>query len=285
MPSANATIAYKYAVQYGKPFLVEVVACVFDALWNYDWRGKVLAYPKYWTYRKMIRRSPFVIYVTEKFLQSRYPTSGKSLGCSDVILLPSDEQTLLKRIAKIQNKATEKTILITVAAIDVPYKGQADVIEVLSKLNQNDFEYWIVGQGNPKWLQNLVKAKNMKNIKILGSVKHADIFNLLERADLYVQPSKLEGLPRAVVEAMSVSLPIIGTKRGGIPELLSNDCLYDPKNLKLLNKLLLEFDQNKAIKWAQQNFNRAKDFQQSNLDDKRNKFFKQFLLSEQLFNI
>ena len=43
LPSASGTIAFEYAKSINKPILIEMVACVYDALWNYDWRGKLLA--------------------------------------------------------------------------------------------------------------------------------------------------------------------------------------------------------------------------------------------------
>jgi glycosyltransferase involved in cell wall biosynthesis len=277
MPSANAVLAHRFALQYGKPFIIEVVACVFDALWNYDWRGKILAYPKYWSYRKLIKNAPYVIYVTELFLQSRYPTSGHSLGCSDVMLQPIDKRKLLKRLEKFENRINQKIILITVAAIDVPYKGQADVIEVLSRLDQHKFEYWIVGQGSPKRLQLIIDQKKLHNIKIVGSVKHDEIFRLLEKADLYVQPSRQEGLPRAVIEAMSVGMPVIGTNIAGIPELLPKDCVYEPHNLNDLLRLITNFNDEQGAAWALINFEKSKEFQQSELDLKRNQFYSFFL--------
>ena len=91
-------VKQQIADKLGKPVLVEVVACVFDALWNYDYRGKLLAYYKYFKYKQVIKKSVFVIYVTNKFLQSRYPTDGKSIGLSDVDLNMHDDLVLHKRL-------------------------------------------------------------------------------------------------------------------------------------------------------------------------------------------
>lgn len=276
MPSANAVVAYRFAKEFNKPFLVEMVACVFDALWNYDWRGKLLAFPKYWNYQRIIKESPYVIYVTTQFLQSRYPTNGQGLACSDVLLKKTDNTLLEKRLELIKSSKRPLKI-ITVAAIDVPYKGQADVINVLSQLNSEDFEYWIVGQGDPDRLQKAIKQRKLENIKILGSVKHNEVFDLLQKADLYIQPSRQEGLPRAVIEAMSVGLPALGTNIAGIPELLPQECVYDPNNLNALKNLLLNVKKENLEKWSSLNFEKSKEFDSIHLDEKRKMFYNQFL--------
>jgi len=276
MPSANAVIAYRFAIELNKPFLVEMVACVFDALWNYDWRGKLLAYPKYWSYQKIIKECPYVLYVTTQFLQNRYPTNGQGIACSDVILKQTDNSILDKRLELIKS-AKKPLKIVTVAAIDVPYKGQADVIKILSQLHSDDFEYWIVGQGNPDRLQNAIQQSKRKNIKILGSIKHNEVFDLLQKADLYIQPSRQEGLPRAVIEAMSVGLPALGTNIAGIPELLPQECVYDPNNLKALKYLLTHLSKENLEKWALLNFEKSKEFDAGHLDKRRKMFYNQFL--------
>ena len=56
----------------------------------------------------------------------------------------------------------------------------------------------------------------------------------LDKADLFILPSKTEGLPRALVEAMARALPCIGTTVGGIPELLPSEDLVPPGDVKAL---------------------------------------------------
>ena len=50
--------------------------------------------------------------------------------------------------------------------------------------------------------------------------------------DIYVQPSKQEGLPRAVIEAMSRGCPVLGTDIAGIPELIQERCLFKKGSVK-----------------------------------------------------
>ena len=84
LPSAAGVIAFKEAKKQNKPMLIEFVACVYDSLWNYDWRGKILAKYKFIVLRNLMKNASHTIYVTDKFLQSRYPSQGKSIGCSTV---------------------------------------------------------------------------------------------------------------------------------------------------------------------------------------------------------
>lgn len=60
-----------------------------------------------------------------------------------------------------------------------------------------------------------------------------DVSDLLAGADLYVQPSRSEGLCFALVEAAASGLAVIGTRRGGTPEIiddLSNGLLVDAED-------------------------------------------------------
>jgi glycosyltransferase involved in cell wall biosynthesis len=53
-------------------------------------------------------------------------------------------------------------------------------------------------------------------------------------------PSRTEGLPRALVEAMARGLPAVGTDVGGIPELLDSRCIVRPDDDRALAGALAE---------------------------------------------
>lgn len=70
-----------------------------------------------------------------------------------------------------------------------------------------------------------------------------DITSIIGAFDIYVHPSRMEGLPVAIMEATTQSLPIIGTNVGGIPEIVMdgvNGYLFDSENAtQLAEKMYL----------------------------------------------
>lgn len=274
--------AVDFANKYGKPCLVEVVGCPFDALWNYSFKGKVLAVPQYFRMRAAVKKAPNVIYVTERFLQNRYPTNGRYIGCSDVKLSGFDPS----KIKKDYNNSG-RFVIGTAAAVDVKYKGQQYVIKAIGKLKRmgvDNIEYQIAGHGNARYLQEVAKRYNVtEQVRFMGSIPHAQISEWYKSLDLYIQSSNLEGLPRALVEAMSCALPCIGSNVGGIPELLDDVVMFKKRNVDDLVaaiKRMLDFDFRK--KQAQRNYQKSMEYDVAKLEAKRVEFMKSVFCGKSL---
>lgn len=286
VPSALSSIAIKYALKLKKPLLTEVVACNWDALWNFSLKGKIVAPYFYFKLKKIMLSVPYSIYVTKFFLQKRYPTKGKSIYCSDVQLKNVETQSLEQRLKKIEKSNLSESLIVgTVAAVDVLYKGQSDVIKAIAKLKQIGFriEYWIVGQGNPDYLKQLSRKLGVEElVKFIGPLKHSEIFEFYDNLDLYIQPSKQEGLPRVLIEAMSRACPAIGARTGGIPELLSEDFIFDKGNKKQLIKILKSLDKETLMEQANHNFNKSLEYRITDLNRKRFNFYYSFLSDNKL---
>lgn len=274
--------AFIFAIckKYNKPYAVEVVGCVWDSYWNHSMYGKILAIPEFVKWKKYIKESSYVLYVTEKFLQHRYPTKGKSVYASNVILKMPSEEILKKRINKI-NEKKEKLIIGTAAAVDVRYKGQEFVIKALAKMKRNGdtrFIYQLVGGGNPDFIMKMAKKYNVDDqVQIIGRLNHDDVLNWLQNIDIYVQPSLQEGLPRSVIEAMGYAVPCIGSRVAGIPELLDSDMLFEKKKYKQLAKLLQNISVEKLKKMSERNFYKAQEYDAEVLNARRSEFYKMFL--------
>lgn len=266
----------------GIPYLVEVVGCDWDALWNHSWQGKIAALPRFIALKRAVRNAPYVLYVTKEFLQRRYPTLGIQAGISDVKLKPNDENALSHRLNKIAHKSIESKLIIgTTAAIDVKYKGQQFVIAALGKLKKQgitNIEYQLVGGGKADYLKNIAEKYDvLDQVVFKGLMPHEKVFEWLDSIDVYVQPSLQEGLPRAVVEAMSRGCPVFGAQTGGIPELMDPSFVFKRKNVHQIADMIKRFDQSCMTNEAKRSFQKAKDFNPEHLDSQRDAFYRSFI--------
>jgi len=112
-------------------------------------------------------------------------------------------------------------VIITVGELNAN-KNHIQVLEALSKLNKTNFHYLIVGNGESE--QKLKKAVNelmlQDKVSFLGFRR--DVPELLTASDVFILTSRREGLPRAVMEAMAVGLPIIATDVRGNRDLVKS---------------------------------------------------------------
>lgn len=279
LPSMIGNLAVDVAIKLNKPYLIEMVGCPWDALWNHSLKGKLFAPVMTYMTKKRVKNAPYVLYVTKEFLQKRYPTKGRSIGCSDVMLNDYCESRLEKKEKRVSN--TDK-VIATIAAVNVKYKGQKYVIKAIDKLRKQGkiYQYWLIGGGDNSYLQKFVKRYNLENqVKFLGSLPHDEVFKKLEDVDTYIQPSKTEGLPRALVEAMSMGCLCIGSRVGGIPELIDEEYIFKKGNVRQLVNIINNITEKENIKQIRKNFEKSKEYGKDKLQKIRENFYKDFVAS------
>lgn len=285
LPSMNGYKAVDLAKKYGKPYLVEVVACVWDAYWNYSLKGKLAAAPFMQIMKKRVKDAPYVLYVSQNFLQKRYPTSGKTVGVSDVEPECVDERVLNARLDKIERN-DGKLVLGTIGAVDVAHKGQEYAIRALPKLIErlgDRVEYQLVGMGSSERLAAIAREVGVeKRVNFIGALPHEDVFKWLDSIDLYVQPSFQEGLCRSLVEAIGRAAPAAASQVGGNLEIVEKEFSFSVKNKgkiadRIADVLCKLADKETMKKAAKTNFARAlADFEPTNLERKRMTFYREF---------
>lgn len=266
------------ARKYKKPYLLESAGCAWDEYWNYSFTGKLLAPYMEYRAKRDTRNADYVIYVTERWLQSRYPTKGKSTHASNVIVKEIDDGVLEKRMNKIKGQKSKKIILGTTGGVGNKAKGQQFVIQTISELKEKyDISYELVGGGSNDYLKSMAKKYNVEDrVFFKGQLTHEEVLNWLDDVDIYIQPSLQEGLPRALIEAMSRACPAIGSTTAGIPELLEDGCIFrrgDQKDLKRVLKVMLEADKTRN---AVRNFDKAKEYELQRLNRRREKIYKAY---------
>lgn len=280
LPSTNGNMVVKHAKAMGKPYMVVVVACIWDGLWNYDIRGKIMAPIRFLSARKAIRDAKYAIYVTNHFLQSRYPVRGESIGCSNVSLKPASESLLEGKVERLKERGSRAIVLSTLGSVGVKFKGQEYVIRAIAKLQSEgfNFEYHLAGGGDTLRLATLATKLGVSGrVKFYGRLPHEKVTDILDMTDIYIQPSKQEGLPRAVIEAMSRACPVIGSNIAGIPELLEPEYLFKAGDVDAICKLLRRLSVDDLTDVAARNLEESKKYDPLELNSRRDKFISEFI--------
>lgn len=97
---------------------------------------------------------------------------------------------------------------------------------LLSKEHKKRIRLILAGDGPEneiKMLEQLITENNLESkVSYLGHVKNAgDV--IIPKFDIFVLPSKNEGVPMSILEAMGHGVPVLATKVGGIPEVIINE--------------------------------------------------------------
>ena len=115
------------------------------------------------------------------------------------------------------------TVCLTVARLH-PQKGLTDLVEAASDvLRRRDDVRFVVAGGGPSRgvVEERIRASGLEGrVVLLG--ERRDVPALLARADLFVLPSRFEGLPTALIEAMAAGRPIVATSVGGNAEVVAD---------------------------------------------------------------
>jgi|SRR5690625_138340 len=283
VPSSFGLLAYEVCKKHGIPYVTEVVGCAWDAGMNYGSIPVKMSTPlRYMMTKKIVKDSFATLYVTESFLQNRYPTKAEiTINASNVEIPMPDGKILASRLQLL--KEEKEVIRIgMVGDIAVKYKGYDVAFQALNmfrkKNKEKKFILSLAGGGDPDYVMGLAEKYGLTaETEILGNLKAGEeVFEFLDSLDLYIHPSRTEGLPRAVIEAMSRGCPILASNAGGIPELISPAYLHNPGDYyALYSDIKKTFaDQSERLSMATENFERSKMYTSEILIERRKWFYK-----------
>lgn len=283
LPSEIGLLAIDCAREHNKPYAVEVVACPWDGFLHYGSMSGTLYAPIIRArMRRAVRKAPFAIYVTQHFLQSRYPSAGFTAAVSDVSIREPDEAVLAKRLLH-QGTAQDRPMKLgLVGTLNGRFKGIQTVLEALKAMGADKVQYrfHVLGPGDAGPWKHLAAQLGVDDlVHFEGTRANGEaVLEWLDDIDLYLQPSLKEGLPRALIEAMSRGCPALGSSAAGIPELLDAEDLITPGAGEELAKLIASRagDPDWMMDRARRNWLHAGQYADSHLEARRKAFWGAF---------
>lgn len=234
-------------------------------------------YSGYYRLKSIVKHTEAALYVTKETLQKRYPVNN---GCFSVSA--SNVQIDIENMPEKSHIWTKKDTyeLISVGSLEQMYKAPDIVLRSLHILKKNGLNVHLVWLGDGKFrpdIETLATTLGITDmVSFKGNVTASDVKMYLSRSDIFMLVSRTEGLPRAVVEAMAMGLPCIGSNVGGIPELLNPDVIVPKEDAESLAKKIGELITNSDFynDEAARNLEEAKGYDSELLREKRVSFYR-----------
>jgi glycosyltransferase involved in cell wall biosynthesis len=162
----------------------------------------------------------------------------------------------------IENKETIRLLFVGTL---VPVKGLPHLFQALMTVKQMHVNWRLdlIGDGSERRkYEYLVKEYGLEQYITFHGIKPKTIISeWMRQADLFVLPSLWDNFPCVLVEAMASGLPVLATRTGGIPEIVTEDTgvLVPPEDPDSLARALVEligggikrFDRQKIAQYAQ----------------------------------
>jgi glycosyltransferase involved in cell wall biosynthesis len=229
--------------------------------------------------QKMACKQSFAsAYVTQSYLQSKYPP-GKRTRIHAI----SDVRIERVHQAIVRPKNPNLIRLCTVSSLEQPYKSVDVIIRSIPILKEFGInaELLVIGEGKLRMqLEKVASTLTPNKVIFMGTFPTTDqvIKYIRKEADIFVLASRTEGLPRAMIEAMSAGLPCIGTGAGGMSELLNPDFVFkvgSHEDLALkIYKLLRE---DKYFQESMRGLEIASKYKSTNIENLRGLFAKDII--------
>ena len=172
-----------------------------------------------WKYRQVERFIAASAAIRDVLVRRRHPGCRASRSCTTASTSSGWSRCRPSDIHQTFWFPKGAPVLVNVGAL-VGHKGQKFLVEAMAQVRRQvpDAQLVIFGEGD-------LREPLSRQIRDLGLDKHVvlagfrdDVLALTRSAELFVMSSVTEGLGSAVLDAMALGLPVVGTRAGGIPE-------------------------------------------------------------------
>ena len=174
--------------------------------------------------RYVVRRAAAVVCVSEYLRRELETKLPDARGKTDVVSSGID----LQKFELQPRKGHDGPAFLSVGALS-ERKNVVRLADAFSRLGKGTLT--LVGEGPLR-----MQLEGRPGVTLAGAVPHEQIASYLAAADVYCQPSLIEPLGQALLEAMACGRPVVATRIGGPPELVPPEAgiLVDPLDVDAL---------------------------------------------------
>jgi glycosyltransferase involved in cell wall biosynthesis len=274
-------LTYILGKKCGKPFAVEVVndpSAFFNINGLFKWINICML-------KHMTMKANGASYVTQKYLQKKYPSKARLNGESENYFESSYSSIELSvndiRNPKKYNDTKSKFEIIHLAnAISGDMKGHRTLIETVKNITEHGYNCIAVcigdGDSIPEFKNYAEELGVGDRVHFIGRFpSRQTVVDRLAQSDLFLFPSYSEGLPRCVIEAQAAGLPCLATPVGGTPELLNSKYMFAPGDSQGFSSKVIYLIENpdELEQMSLDNIEVARKYTSEKLTNKRNKFY------------
>ncbi len=122
-------------------------------------------------------------------------------------------------------------------------KGIDILLEAIQRIQRDDIIFEIVGDGILS--SGARPRKSLPNVNFHGWLERDATLNLMERMDAVIMPSRWDAAPIVAIEALRAGVPVIGSNRGAIPEIVGDGIggrIFDLDNPGSLDEIFRSLD-------------------------------------------
>lgn len=196
----------------------------------------------YWTMTKLSQRVFCISQaITQQYRKWSYGacTNVETLYIGTQLITPSYAREDARKLLQLP---CDRTIITNISAIE-HIKGIDTILQAVALLRQREIEVFFahIGGLRSNTLEQQQYADSLKQLAVELGVENnviwlgrrSDVQDILPMADVYIHPSRSEGLGSVLLEASVAGLPLVGSRVGGIPEIVHdgiNGLLIDTAN-------------------------------------------------------
>ena len=180
--------------------------------------------------RTVLREADFLVTVSDDLhkkavLMGARPEKSRAIinGC-DLSVFHVRDRVEARRKLHIDSRSEA---VVYIGRMDVK-KGLRELVEAATALHPQrpNLHVYLVGAGPDRPLiEDAIRANNATNyLHALPACAFNDVAVWMAAADLVTLPSYMEGCPNVVLEALACGRPVVATRVGGIPEIMSDEC-------------------------------------------------------------